>query len=140
MNPLIALMVIIPIACALLLNLFHTKDKTVKILAIVVALILPIIPLFTSYGLHYFGAYSTLAQSPTLAQWVPASITSSALNTFHMGIVYSFASAQQILIVILGIIAFLAILTSLSETKKASGVYAFLDVHGSCFNVCCYPH
>ncbi|HML04282.1 MAG TPA: energy conserving hydrogenase EhbF [Methanobacterium sp.] len=130
MNPLIALMVIIPIACALLLNLLHKKDRTVKILAIVVAISLPIIPLFTSYGLHYFGAYSTLAQSPTLAQWVPASITGSALNIFHMGIVYSFASAQQVLLVTLGIIALLAILTALSETRRPSGVYTFLMFMG----------
>ena len=46
---------IVPIACALLLNLLHTKDRTVKILTIILALFLPIIPLFTSYGLHYFG-------------------------------------------------------------------------------------
>lgn len=130
MNPLIPLMVIVPIACALLLNLFHTKDRTVKILAIIVALFLPIIPLFTSYGLHYFGGYAPLAQSPTLAQGLPASITGSALNIFHPAITYSFQSAQQLLIFILGLIAFLAILTSLSETKKASGVYAFLMFMG----------
>lgn len=130
MNPLIALIVIIPIACALLLNLLHKKDRTVKILAIVIAVVLPIIPLLTNYGLHYFGAYSTLAQSPTLAQGLPASITGSALNLFHMGIVYSFASAQQLFLVVLGIIAFLAILTSLSETKRPSGVYAFLMFMG----------
>ena len=131
MNPLIALMVIIPITCALLLNLFHTKERTVKILAIVVALVLPIIPLITSYGFHYFGAYSTLAQSPTLAQWVPASITGSYLNLFHMGIIYSFQSAQQLFIFILGLIALLTIITSLSEIKKASGVYAFLMFMGT---------
>ena len=130
MNPLIALMVIIPIACALLLNMLHKKDRTVKILAIIIAVALPIIPLLTNYGLHYFGAYSTLAQSPTLAQGLPASITGSALNLFHMGIVYSFASAQQLFLVVLGIIAFLAILTSLSETKRPSGVYAFLMFMG----------
>ncbi|MGZ7047070.1 MAG: energy conserving hydrogenase EhbF [Methanobacterium sp.] len=126
MNPLIALMVIIPIACALLLNLLHKKDRTVKALAIIIAISLPIIPIFTSYGLHYFGAYSTLAQSPTLAQWVPAYITGSGLNIFHMGIIYSFGSAQQVLLVTLGIIAFLAILTSLNEIKRPSGVYAFM--------------
>jgi len=130
MNPLIALMVVIPIACALILNLFHTKERTVKIIAIVVALALPIIPLVTSYGLHYFGAYSTLAQSPTLAQGLPGFITGSALNLFHMGIVYSFQSAQQLFIFIIGLIAFLAILTSLSEIKKASGVYAYLMFMG----------
>ncbi len=130
-NPLIALMVIIPIACALLLNLFHTKERTVKIISIVVALALPIIPLLINFGLHYFGAYSTLAESPALAQWVPSSITDSYLNIFHMGIVYSFASAQQLLIFILGLIAFLAILTSLSETKRPSGVYGFLMFMGA---------
>ena len=55
MNPLIPLMVIIPITCALLLNLFHTKERIVKILSIVVALALPIIPLVTTYGFHYVG-------------------------------------------------------------------------------------
>lgn len=130
MNPLIALMVIIPITCALLVNLLHNKDRTVKILSIIIAISLPIIPLFTSYGLHYFGAYSTLAGSPALAQWVPASITGSALNIFHMGIVYSFGSAQQVLLIGLGIIAFLAILTSLSEIKRPSGVYTFLMFMG----------
>jgi len=126
MNPLIALLVIIPITCALLLNLLHNKDRTVKIIATIIAIILPFIPLFTSYGLHYFGAYSTLAQSPTLAQWVPATITSSALDLYHMGIIYSFGSVQQVLLIALGIIAFLSILTSLNEIKKPSGVYAFL--------------
>lgn len=130
MNPLIALMVIIPITCALLLNLFHTKERTVKILAIVVALALPIIPLIANYGIHYFGAYSTLVQSPSLAQGLPSFITGSALNIFHMGIIYSFASAQQLFIVILTLIAFLAIFTSLSETRKASGVYAFMMFMG----------
>ncbi len=130
MNPLIPLMVIIPIACALLLNLFHTKDRTVKVLAIIIALVLPIIPLFTNYGLHYFGGYAPLIENPTLAQGLPASITASALNVFHPAITYSFGSAQQIFMVVLGIIAFLAILTSLSETRRSSGVYAFLMFMG----------
>jgi energy-converting hydrogenase B subunit F len=131
MNPLIPLMVIIPITCALLLNLFHTKERIVKIISIVVALALPIIPLVTTYGLHYVGGYSTLAESPALAQGLPSFITGSALNLFHMGIVYSFQNAQQLLIFILGLIAFLAIFTSLSETKKASGVYMFLMFMGT---------
>jgi energy-converting hydrogenase B subunit F len=130
MNPLIPIMVILPIACALLLNLFHTKERTVKILAIVVAIALPIIPLIANYGLHYFGGYAPLAQNPTIAQGLPSFITSSALNIFHPAITYSFESAQRLFIFILGLIAFLAILTSLSETKKASGVYAFLMFMG----------
>lgn len=131
MDPLIPVMVILPIACALLLNLFHTKERTVKVIAIVVAIALPIIPLITNYGLHYIGGYSTLAESPTLAQGLPSFITGSALNLFHMGIVYSFQNAQQLLIFILGLITLLAVLTSLSETRKASGVYAFLMFMGT---------
>ncbi len=130
MNPLIPLMVIIPIACALILNLFHTKDRTVKIIAIIIAIILPSIPLFTNYGYHYFGGYAPLIENPALAQGLPVSITASALNVFHPAITYYFGSAQQIFMVVLGIIAFLAILTSLSETRKPSGVYAFLMFMG----------
>jgi energy-converting hydrogenase B subunit F len=131
MNPLIPIMVILPICCALLLNLFHNKDKTVKILAIVVGLVLPIIPLVANYGLHYFGGYSPLIMDPGLASEVPSLITGSALNLFHPAITYTFASAQKIFIFILGIVAFFAIFTSLNEIKKPSGVYAFLMFMGT---------
>lgn len=131
MNPLIPIMVILPICCALLLNLFHNKDKTVKILAIVVGIVLPIIPLVANYGVHYFGGYPPLIEDPTLSQGLPSFITTSALNLFHPAITYSFASAQKIFIFILGLVAFFAIFTSLSETKRPSGVYTFLMFMGT---------
>ena len=130
MNPLIPLMVIIPIACALLLNLLHKNDRTVKVIAIIIALVLPIIPLITNYGPHYFGGYAPLVENPTIAQGLPAYITASALNVFHPAITYLFGNAQKLLVFILGLIAFLSILTSLNETKKPSGVYAFLMFMG----------
>jgi len=130
-NPLIPLMVILPIACALLLNLLHKKDRTVKVLAIVVALVLPIIPLLASYGLHFFGGYYPLSENSAIAGGLPSYITNSALNVFHPAITYSFESAQKIMIFILGLIAFLAIFTSLNETKRPSGVYAFLMFMGT---------
>lgn len=58
MNPLIPVMVVLPILCALLLNLLHGKDRSVKALAIITALLLPIIPLIAGYGVHYFGGYA----------------------------------------------------------------------------------
>ncbi|GAB4308602.1 MAG: energy conserving hydrogenase EhbF [Methanobacteriaceae archaeon] len=131
MNPLIPIMVILPIACALLLNLLHKKDKTIKILAILVALTIPIIPLIASYGTYLFGGYAPLAENPAIAQNLPAFITSSALNVFHPAITYNFDSAQKIMVFILGLIALLAIFTSLNETKKPSGVYAFLMFMGT---------
>lgn len=136
MNPLIPLIVIIPIACALLLNMLHKKDRTVKILGIIVALTLPIIPLITGYGQHYFGGYAPLANTTiqslpiAITQSLPIAITNSSLNVFHPAITYSFASAQQIFIFVLGLITFLAILTSLNETKRPSGVYTFLMLMG----------
>ncbi len=126
MNPLIPIMVILPIACALLLNLLHGKDRTVKTIAIIVALAIPIIPLVTSYGLHYFGGHSPISENPTIADNLPVIIKNSIIGVFHPAIVYSFASAQKIMIFILGLLAFLAIFTSLSETRKPSGVYGFL--------------
>lgn len=55
MNELIPLMVIIPVICALLLNLFHKKDRTVKLLAIFVAIVIPAIPLLANYGVYFFS-------------------------------------------------------------------------------------
>jgi energy-converting hydrogenase B subunit F len=130
-NPLIAIMVILPITCALLLNLLHNKDKTIKILALISALALPLIPLLINYGMHYFGGYEPLIQNPTLAPGLSSIVNVSALSTFHPAITYSFASAQQLFIFVLGMVAFLAIFTSLSETKRPSGVYTFLMFMGT---------
>lgn len=131
MNPLIPIMVILPITCALLLNLLHKKDLTVKVLAIMVGISLPIIPLMANYGMHYFGGYSPLIDNPILSQGLPETITQSALVLYHPAITYVFASAQKIFIFILGLIVFLAIFTSFGEIKRASGVYAFLMFMGT---------
>ncbi len=131
MDSLIPIMVILPIASALFLNLLHDKDRTIKILALVTALVLPIIPLLTGYGSHYFGGYAPLSQNSAIAQGLPAIITQTQLFVFHPGIVYVFGSAQKIMIFILGIVAFFAIFTALNETKKPSGVYAYLMFMGT---------
>ncbi len=131
MDQLIAVMVILPILSALFLNLLHKKDRTVKILAIITALILPIIPLITPYGLHFFGGYVPLAQNSTIAHDLPALISGTQLFQFHPAITYVFNSAQQLMIFILGLITFFAIFTSLNEIKRPSGVYAFLMFMGT---------
>jgi len=113
------------------LNLLHNKDKTVKILALIAGVALPLIPLLANYGMHYFGGYAPLIDNPTLAQGLPSTITNSSLYLFHPAITYSFASAQQLFIFVLGMVAFLAIFTSLNETKRASGVYTFLMFMGT---------
>ncbi|MEG3224885.1 MAG: hydrogenase [Methanobacteriales archaeon Met13] len=130
MDLLIPLMVIVPIICALFLNLLHKKDRTIKAIAITLALILPLLPILASYGMHYFGGYAPLTENPTLSTGLPSLITGTALNAFHPAITYSFQGAQKLFIFILGLVAFLAILVSLFETKRPSGVYGFMMFMG----------
>ncbi|MGJ7028717.1 putative protein MJ1309 [Methanothermobacter wolfeii] len=131
MNPLIPVMVVLPILCALLLNLLHGKDRSVKALAIITALLLPIIPLIAGYGVHYFGGYAPLSENPSIASGLPSSLASSYLYSFHPAITYVFGSPQKIFLLVLSIVAFLAVLTSMNEVKRPSGVYAFLMFMGT---------
>jgi energy-converting hydrogenase B subunit F len=123
-------MVIVPILCALFLNLLHKKDRTIKTIAIVLALLLPALPILANYGLHYFGGYAPLIENPTLSNNLPSLITGTALNTFHPAITYSFQSAQKIFVFILGLVGLLAIFTSLYETRRPSGVYGYMMFMG----------
>jgi energy-converting hydrogenase B subunit F len=131
MNEFIPLMVIIPIASALLLNLFHKKDKTIILMGVIVAIVLPIIPLIANYGLHYFGGHAPLITNSTLLATLPNDIQNSALALFHPAVTYSYGGLQKIFIFILGIIAFFAIFTSLSQNKKVSGPLMFLMFMGT---------
>ncbi|MDO5835103.1 MAG: energy conserving hydrogenase EhbF [Methanobacterium sp.] len=130
MNLLIPLMVIVPILCALFLNLLHKKDRTIKTIAIILALILPALPILANYGLHYFGGYAPLIENPTLSSNLPSLITGTALNTFHPAITYSFQGAQKIFIFILGLVGLLVVFTSLYETRRPSGVYGYMMFMG----------
>lgn len=129
-NLLIPLMVILPIICALLLNLFNEKDKLVKIISVIVAFCLPLIPLLSNYGLHFFGGHVPLIDNGAILNTVPAFIKNSILTSFHPAITYSFAGLEKVFIFILGLIAFTAILTSLNESKKFYGAYGFLMFMG----------
>jgi len=130
-NLLIPLMVIIPITCALFLNLLHEKSRVVKVISIIVALALPTIPLLANYGIQYFGGYPPLIQNPTIATGLPALITGTQLYIFHPAITYVYGSAQKLMIFILGMVALFAIFISLYEVKKPSGVYAYLMLMGT---------
>lgn len=131
MNELIVLMVIIPIACALILNLLHKKDTSVKIIGVIVAIFLPIIPILANFGLHYFGGHAPLITNPSLLQQVPETIANSTLAIFHPAVTYSYEALQKLFIFLLGIVAFFAIFTSLSQNKKTSGVLMFLMFMGT---------
>ena len=118
MNELIPLMVIIPVICALLISVFSKFNKTTKILAFVVAICLPLIPLLSNYGLHYFGGYAPIMDNVTG-------------TTFHPAITYSFTFLQQVFIAAIGLLTFLVIVIYLSKYKKVSGPYLFLIFLGT---------
>ena len=54
MNEIIPIMVIVPLMAALLISAFSKFNKVTKIFAFVVALCLPLIPILSNYGLHYW--------------------------------------------------------------------------------------
>ena len=113
MNELIPLMVIVPLMCALLLSAFSKFNRTIKVIAFVVAICLPIIPLLSNYGLHFFGGYEPILDN----------VTNFA---YHPAITYSFTFLQQIFIGMIGLVTFLVIFIYLTKYKKASGSYMFL--------------
>ena len=113
MNELIPLMVIIPLLAALLISAFSKFNRVSKVLAFVVAIILPVIPILSNYGLHYFGGYEPMLDNITGVM-------------FHPAITYSFTFLQQIFILMVGLLTFLVVFIYLTKYKKVSGPYLFL--------------
>ena len=73
MNYLIPLMVVIPILAALIVNIFGGKDKTVKAISLVVAIVIPLIAIFAAAGVQYFGGHNP----SLLAGSLPANLAST---------------------------------------------------------------
>ena len=118
MNELIPLMVIVPMMAALLLSAFSKYEKFIRILALVVAICLPIIPLLSNYGLHYFGGYQPMTDNVTNI-------------IYHPAITYSFTFMQQIFIGMIGLLTFLVVFIYLTKYKNVSGPYLFLLFMGT---------
>ena len=119
MNYLIPLMVVIPILAALIVNIFGGKDKAVKAISIVVAIAIPLIAIFAAVGIQYFGGHD-----PTLlANALPSNLAGTLAASYNTGIVYVFENIERIFIFLMGIVAFLAVLTYFSEKKEVSGPY-----------------
>lgn len=113
MNEFIPLMVVIPLICALLVSTLSKFSKTIKAIAVVVAIAIPIIPFLSNFGLHYFGGYAPLVDNVTGF-------------VYHPAITYSYEILQKIFIAVLGLLSFLVVLIYVNKYKKASGPYIFL--------------
>ena len=109
MNYLIPLMVIIPILCALIVNVIGEKNRTTKLLSLVVGIALPVIALVAVPGVQYFGGHN-----PTLiSSMLPASLNGTLASMFNTGIVYVFSDFEKIF-----------------EKKEISGPYLYLIFMG----------
>lgn len=104
---LIPLMVALPLAAAVALNLLHGRDRLVKIFAVFAALVFLALPLLTSYGLHYFGGHEQTLIGSDLAA----------------AIVYSFGAHQRLIGFILALIAALVVMSYVGAFEKVSGTY-----------------
>ena len=123
----IPLLVIIPIICAILVNLIHGSQKSSKLIAYIGAICLALVPLVATYGYHYFGGHLPLLLSNiTLPAAASSIISGSVLQIFHPAITYIFGPGQQVVLFILGIVAMCAVVVSIAETRKTSGVYLYL--------------
>ena len=126
MNYLIPLMVIIPILCALIVNVIGEKNKTTRLLSILVGIAIPVIALVAVPGVQYFGGHN-----PSLiGSMLPASLNGTLASMYNTGIVYVFSDFERIFIFIMGLVAFLAVLTYFTEKKEISGPYLYLIFMG----------
>ena len=126
MNYLIPLLVVIPILSALIVNIFDGKDKTVKAISLVLGILVPIIAICATVGVQYFGGHNPSLLTSSL----PANLVNTLVAGYNTGIVYAFANIERIFIFLMGIVAFLAILTYFSEKKEVSGPYLYLIFMG----------
>lgn len=125
----IPLMVVIPIICAVLVNLLHEHSGVTKIFGYIGAICLPIVPILAVYGNHFFGGYKPLALgglTVALPEAANAIISGSFLELFHPAITYAFGPGQQVILFVLGLVAMCAVFISIAETKKTSGVYLYM--------------
>ena len=106
-SSLIPLMVVLPMASAVLLNMLHGRDRAVRYLTLAVGLVFLALPLAVSYGYHHFGGY----------------VRDASFSRLAVGIIYGFQAHQRLLAFTLVLVAYLAAVSYLGSAGKLSGVY-----------------
>jgi energy-converting hydrogenase B subunit F len=111
---LIPLMVVLPLAAAILLNLFQGRDTLLKYFILAAGLVLLSLPLLTPYGFHTFGGHTR----------------DSTSNELAAGIIYSYQAHHRIIIFILLLIAYLVAASYVGAFRRLSGPYLGFMVLG----------
>ncbi|MBU0762846.1 MAG: energy conserving hydrogenase EhbF [Candidatus Altiarchaeota archaeon] len=103
----IPLIVVVPLAAAVLANLLHGKKRLLKYFTLLFALAMLSLPIITPYGEHIFGGHISERYNIGLAT----------------GIEYVFTQHQQIIIFTLFLIFLMSVLTYTSAYEHLSGPY-----------------
>jgi energy-converting hydrogenase B subunit F len=106
-SELIPLMVVLPMACAVLLNVLHGRPRALRWLSLSAGLLFLALPSLVHYGSHYFGGY----------------VRDESYGSLAVGIVYAFQAHARLLITALALVATLAIASYQGSTGRLSGAY-----------------
>ncbi|CAB3287711.1 NADH/Ubiquinone/plastoquinone (Complex I) [Methanocaldococcus lauensis] len=104
------MIIIFPLIMAIIMNLLHGKEKIVKYLTFLIAIILIILPFIGQYGYYYFGGYGVIDG------WVS-------------GIAYYYNPLKQVVLVVLAIIASLVLIAGMGEKLK-NNMFVTLSLMG----------
>ncbi|MBD3387803.1 MAG: energy conserving hydrogenase EhbF [Candidatus Altiarchaeales archaeon] len=104
---LLPLMVVLPLAVAVVSNLFHGRNRLLALTAMTATLLFMVLPLLMPYGMHTFGGHVREAQKTELA----------------LGVIYVFQHHHRIIVFILALIAHLVVSSYAGAYRKLSGPY-----------------
>jgi energy-converting hydrogenase B subunit F len=101
------LMVVLPLAAAVLLNLIHGRDRMLRYFILAAGLAFLSLPLLTPYGLHAFGGHTRESHPGESA----------------VGIIHSYQAHHRIIISTLLLITYLVVASYVGVFRRLSGPY-----------------
>jgi energy-converting hydrogenase B subunit F len=112
LNELVPLLVVAPLFFAVAFNYLHGRFRLLKYAMVLVAVLLPLLPLLTEPADHFFGGHTVI-------------------EGYTVGIQYSLQSVHKSLILLLFAITSLILFSAVSESERLSGVYVYLIFMGA---------
>ena len=107
---LLPLIVVFPMFVAIIFNYLNGKDKLIRPMTLLMAILLLALPFIGSYGIYNFGAHGLE-------------------NGLISGISYLYTPVKQLIITVIMLIGSLVLITGLGE-KKSSGLFVALMLMG----------
>lgn len=118
----IALIVVIPLFTAIVVNLLFNKKGAIRAVSIIAAVSLLVITLVSSYGYHWFAGMPAVTPSP----FDPSSFNytfGAGSSAWRLSLEYYFGPLQQILIAVMSLVLVLLIMVATPNLTKNQGAY-----------------